>query len=81
MVDNFPKAREASKVWMALQPELDDMLRSAQTQMEVDEYFAWYDNHARDLLLAFWEDTKEYNQRDVILQHMHPNTVIGFLNG
>ncbi len=81
MVDNFPKAREASKVWMDRQAVLDYMLRTAETDMDVLEYLAWYDNYARDFLLAFWEDTKEYNQRDVILQHMHPNTVIGFLNG
>jgi hypothetical protein len=66
---------------MARQAVLDYMLRTAQTDMDVCHYSAWYDNYARDLLLAFWEDTKEYNQRDVILHHMHPNTVIGFLNG
>ena len=80
MVDNFPKAREASKVWMAVQPELDAMLTSAQTEMDVNEYFAWYDNYARDFLMAFWEDTKHINQRDVILGHMHPNTVMEFLS-
>lgn len=61
---NFPNATKALVEWEAAQPALDRQLHDTKTN---EQFYKWEaDSKAVDdkLRLAFFEDTKTYNNKD-----------------